>query len=72
MIADCQSPSGGGVQGRANGSPLQPHIRWPVVIAVVVVFLYFLVAHGCHGSDVDHELLLIPSSHHAEQIESTK
>jgi hypothetical protein len=72
MIANRQLRSPHCVHGRANRSPPQPHIRWAVVIAVVVVCLYFLVAHGCHGSDVDHELLLSPSSHQAEQIESVK
>jgi hypothetical protein len=72
MIADCQVPSAHCSNGTATGSPPQPHIRWPVLIAVLAICLYFLVAHGCHGSDVDHELLLIPYNHHAEQIENIK
>jgi hypothetical protein len=72
MIVDCQSRSPFCVHERADRSPPQTHIRWPVVIAVLAICLYFLVAHGCHGADVDHELLLIPSNHQAEQIESVK
>ena len=42
--------------------------RWPAVAGVLAVCLYFLVAHGCHGDDADHELLLMP----AKQIETSK
>jgi hypothetical protein len=37
-------------------------VRWPMVAGVVALCLYFLVAHGCHGDDVDHELLVAPPS----------
>jgi hypothetical protein len=72
MIADCQMQSGHCSNRRANRSPPQPHVGWPTLIAVLVVSFYFLVAHGCHGDDVDHELLLVPLNHHAEQIEGSK
>ena len=37
-----------------------PRPGWLAAAGAVLLCLYFLVAHGCHGEDADHELLLAP------------
>jgi hypothetical protein len=48
---------------RPSGSPFA---RWPLVIGVVVLCLYVLVSHGCHG-DADHELSIAPQGRPAHE-----
>jgi hypothetical protein len=46
----------------ARGAGLLPRAAAPVWLAVALFLLLAPVfAHGCHGDDVDHEPLLIPS-----------
>lgn len=46
-----------------------PISSWPALLVAVALCLYFLVAHGCHGGDVDHELQWAPAQEIPESFD---